>query len=189
MNASDGNGASPIWYAATARVLGHVVAALEQRPHRRPQRRPPQVAGHAQRLGEPAEGEDLGVHRRQVAGGEQVEDPGAVGGQQRGHRSACVRPVEQLRRLGELVVEVGLADDEGVVDDRGRRAERTGVVEAPGPVERRRPRALERATARRRSTARRPAGPRAAPRSTESPPGCAAMARSRSGAVTASSVR
>jgi len=38
------------------------VPALEQRTHRRPQRRPPQVSRIPQRFDEPAEGEDLGVH-------------------------------------------------------------------------------------------------------------------------------
>ena len=117
-------------------LLGHVVAPFEQGAHRRPQRRPPQVPGSAQRLGEPAERKDLGIHRRHVAGREEIEDAGAVCGQQRRHRSRRAGPVEQLGRLVELLVEWRLADDERVVKDRGRRAERSDVVETTRTIER-----------------------------------------------------
>ena len=74
--------------------------------------------------------------RADVAGGEEVEDPSAMSGQQRGNRSCVVRPTEELGRLGELSLEIDLADDEGVVDQRGRCGESAGVIQASGSVER-----------------------------------------------------
>ena len=170
-------------------LLGHVVTPFEQGAHRRPQRRPPQVAG--------ARSGSASRRNARISASIAAISPAARRSKTRArcavsnarHRSRRAGPLEQLRRLVELLVEAGLADDERVVNDRGRRTERADVIEAARPIERRR---------RRRSRARDGSSEKyssAASRAssctaiTESRDGCAAMARSRSIAVTASSVR
>jgi hypothetical protein len=113
------------------------VASLEQRPHRGPQRGPPQVARDPQGFCEASERQDLAVHAGDVARGEQIEDASATGREQRGRRPGGTGPCEQLLRTPHLVIEARLADDERIVRDGGGGSERERVAEALRAIDRR----------------------------------------------------
>ena len=116
--------------------LGIVVAAVEERPHRRPQDGPPLIRGDAERIGDTTEGNDLGVHCRKIARGKEIHDPGAMSGEQRGRRLALPCPLQEPCRARQTLLEIRLPDDARVVVHRRRRAQRERIAEPDRRVSR-----------------------------------------------------